>query len=89
MGFPLAKSVPLAELKAKCSAVVAQVRRTRVSRLVTVRGAPAVEICPLPAADNHRPIFGGLVGTVVIRGDIVSADDDVVYRDDLSLFGRE
>lgn len=79
------KSTPIgiAELKAHCSKIVERVRKTRVSRVVTVRGKPAIELRAIE--QDREPRLGGLAGTVKVVGDIVSAED-VEYNESTELF---
>jgi prevent-host-death family protein len=81
------RSIGIAELKAHCSEIVAKVQKTGIARVITVRGAPAVELRPIENVKARERVFGGLVGTVKILGDIVHADlEDVEYRDTSELF---
>jgi prevent-host-death family protein len=83
-----AKPIGIAELKARCSEIVAKVQKTGVARVVTVRGVPAAVLRPIEAQLRER-VFGGLAGTVVVQGDIVHADlSEVEYRDTPELFAR-
>jgi antitoxin (DNA-binding transcriptional repressor) of toxin-antitoxin stability system len=80
---PSGPNIGIAELKARCSEIVAKVKKTGVGRIVTIRGFPAAELRPLESTVVRRPQLGGMAGTVVVVGDIVNSHvDDVEYRDD-------
>jgi prevent-host-death family protein len=82
-----AKPIGIAELKARCSEIVAKVQKTGSSRVITVRGIPAAVLRPIEVDNVRERVFGGLTGTVQIRGDIVHADlSEVEYRDTPELF---
>lgn len=61
----------ISEFKAKCLAVLEEVRVTGEPLLVTRRGKPVAEVSP-PPADSSGFRLGWAVGTARITGDIVS-----------------
>ncbi|MGH7265359.1 MAG: type II toxin-antitoxin system Phd/YefM family antitoxin [Candidatus Rokuibacteriota bacterium] len=71
------KTMAAGEFKARCLKVVDQVRATREPVLITKRGRPVAKL--VPAHDPGHDVFGALVGTLEIVGDVespvVSADD--------------
>jgi prevent-host-death family protein len=67
------KTVSAAEFKARCLALLEEVRRTRQPLLVTRHGKPVAEISPHGQAEdaNTNP----LKGSVLSQGDLVSPID--------------
>ena len=64
--------VSISEFKAKCLALLEQVRKTREPIRVTRHGKPVAEVVPpTPTVDRSKWI-GSLKGTVEILGDIIS-----------------
>jgi prevent-host-death family protein len=64
--------VPISEFKAKCLALLEQVRTTREPIRITRHGKPVAEVVPpTPTVDRSKWI-GSLKGTVEILGDIIS-----------------
>jgi prevent-host-death family protein len=62
------KTMPAGEFKARCLAVMEDVRKYRTSVVITKKGRPVAKLVPpdTPAAD----VFGCLAGTARIVGDI-------------------
>ena len=76
----------ISKFKARCLAVLEQVRRTGRPVLVTRRGEPVAEIIPPQQRDADREsLFGYMKGTGRIVGDIespaVPAEDWEVLRE--------
>lgn len=65
------KQIPVSQLKANCSAVIEQVRRTKRSIQITRGGKVIAEIRPI-ASEKSRSWLGRMKGTAKIIGDIVS-----------------
>ena len=64
--------MPISKFRARCLAVLEEVRRTRRRVRVTRFGTPVAEIVP-PSADAHPSSWlGALKGTGRITGDIVA-----------------
>jgi prevent-host-death family protein len=72
------KEVAISEFKAKCLALLEQVRRTRKPLRVTRFGKPVAEIVPPSATMDRDAWVGSMKGSMEILGDIVSpaTDDD-------------
>ena len=67
------KTMLMSELKAKCSAALKEVQRSREPMIVTPRGKLLATIQPFAAlpVDKQR---GGLKGQMTIHSDLVYAD---------------
>ena len=66
------KEMAISEFKAKCLAVLEQVRKTRKPVRITRHGKPVAEVVPpTPAVDRSKWI-GSLEGSMEFRGDIIS-----------------
>jgi prevent-host-death family protein len=64
------KSIPAGEFKARCLALMDDVRSTREPVIITKRGKPVAKL--VPADDIGRDFIGRLEGIVRIVGDIES-----------------
>ena len=64
------KSIPAGEFKARCLALMDDVRTTREPVVITKRGKPVAKL--VPADDISRDFIGRLEGIVRIVGDIES-----------------
>ncbi|MBV9341851.1 MAG: type II toxin-antitoxin system Phd/YefM family antitoxin [Acidobacteria bacterium] len=62
------KTVPAAEFKAKCLALMDKVHETGESVVITKHGNPVAKL--VPAEREGRNMWGDLAGTVKILGDI-------------------
>ncbi len=62
------KRLPAGEFKARCLAVMEDVRKTREAVLITKRGKPVAKL--VPADDGGREFLGRLAGQVRITGEI-------------------
>ena len=71
------RGVPISEFKAKCHAVLDQVRTTKKPLRVTRFGKPIAEVLPPSAAAEPADWLGSMADTTEINGDIVSP---VVWR---------
>ena len=68
--------IPAGEFKAKCLALLDDVRDQRRELVVTKRGVPVARIVPMPIASPGRVPYGGrMKGTVQIHGDLFSTDE--------------
>lgn len=70
------EKIAISEFKAKCLAVLEQVRRTRRPVLVTRFGEPVAEVTPPSLAPRPASWLGDLRGTGRILGDIVAPAAD-------------
>ena len=70
------KTIAAGEFKARCLALMEDVRSTRQPIVITKRGKPVAKIAPLSSgtADNRR-LFGALKGVLTVEGDILSTGD--------------
>ncbi len=64
------KSVPATEFKARCLALLEEVRETRQPLLVTRHGKPVAEIRPF--APRHAERTNPLKGSITYQGDLIS-----------------
>ncbi len=64
--------VSISEFKAKCLALLEQVRKTREPIRVTRHGKPVAEVVPTSAVVDRSKWIGSMAGTIEIKGDIVS-----------------
>ena len=68
--------VPISEFKAKCLALLEEVRRTRQPIRITRHGKPVAEVIPpVPVADRGS-MFGSMKDSIIITGDIISPAND-------------
>lgn len=70
------EKIAISEFKAKCLAVLEQVRRTRRPVLVTRFGEPVAEVTPPSLPPRPASWLGDLRGTGHIVGDIVAPAAD-------------
>jgi len=66
------KEVTISEFKAKCSALLEQVRKTKKPIRVTRFGKPVAEVVPASPAAEPADWLGSLADTMEIVGDIAS-----------------
>lgn len=64
--------VSISEFKAKCLALLEQVRRTRQPLRVTRHGKPVAEVVPPSTAVDRAKWIGSMKGKIEIKGDIIS-----------------
>jgi len=70
--------VAISEFKAKCLALLEQVRATKRPIRITRFGKPVAEIVPpSPAAIDREKWFGSMKDSMRITGDIVSPGNDL------------
>ena len=71
------KEMAISEFKAKCLAVLEQVRATKKPIRITRFGKPVAEVVPPTAVEDRTAWIGSMKGTFEILGDIVSpANED-------------
>ena len=79
------KEVAISEFKAKCLAMLEQVRKTKKPIRITRRGKPIAEVVPPGPVEDKRDWLGSMKGQIEILGDIVSPvidlDDIEALRD--------
>ena len=68
------KSVPATQFKARCLALLEEVRETRQPILVTRHGRPVAEIRPY--APSHVARVNPLKGSILYQGDLISPIDE-------------
>lgn len=77
--------VPISEFKAKCLALLEEVRRSRKPLRITRHGKPVAEIVPAEKKIDRNSMFGSMEGSIIFKGDIISPasdkDDWEVLRD--------
>ena len=64
------REISLKDLRARCSAILDSVQKTREAVLITKRGRPVAKL--VPAEESPREFLGRLEGIVKIIGDIES-----------------
>jgi prevent-host-death family protein len=70
------QEIAISEFKAKCLAVLEQVRATKKPIRITRFGKPVAEVVPATAVMNRKEWFDSMKGTFEILGDIVSPAND-------------
>jgi prevent-host-death family protein len=70
--------VAISEFKAKCLALLEEVRRTRQPIRITRHGKPIAEVVPPSPVEDRSAWMGSMKGKMEILGDIISpaADED-------------
>lgn len=68
--------VTISEFKAKCSALLEQVRRTRQPICITRYGKPVAEIIPPAPLMDRKAWIGSVKSSFEIIGDIISPAND-------------
>jgi len=66
------QEVAISEFKAKCLALLEQVRKTKKPIRITRRGQPVAEVVPPSPEANPKNWLGSMKGSFDIVGDIVS-----------------
>jgi prevent-host-death family protein len=66
------KEIAISEFKAKCSAIIETVRRTRVPVRVTRSGKPVAEIVPAAVIIDRAQWIGSMKDSTEVLGDIIS-----------------
>ena len=70
------QEVAISEFKAKCLALLEQVRATKKPIRITRFGKPVAEVFPPTAVEDRKAWIGSMKGTFEILGDIVSPAND-------------
>jgi prevent-host-death family protein len=70
------QEIAISEFKAKCLAVLEQVRATKKPIRITRFGKPVAEIVPPTAVADREAWIGSMKGSFEILGDIVSPAND-------------
>jgi len=68
--------VAISEFKAKCLALLEQVRATKKPIRITRFGKPVAEVIPPTAVEDRAAWIGSMKDTMKITGDIVSPATD-------------
>jgi len=66
------KEIAISEFKAKCLALLEQVRLTRKPIRVTRFGKPVAEVIPPTSVQERGSWIGSMKGSIEIVGDIIS-----------------
>ena len=64
------KTIPAGQFKARCLAIMDEVKAKRQAVVITKRGKPVAKL--IPAEQEKDDIFGFFQGKIEIKGDIVS-----------------
>jgi prevent-host-death family protein len=73
------RRVPAGEFKAKCLALLDEVKATGETLIITKRGRAVAKVCPL----EEDPTLRSLIGSVIFQDDIVGPTGDVWDADTL------
>ena len=68
------RAVSAGDFKARCLALMDEVRDRGGEYVITKRGAPVAKL--VPVRTTRRPLRGSMKGTVQVRGDIISPLDE-------------
>ena len=70
------QEIAISEFKAKCLAIIEQVRATKKPIRITRFGKPVAEVIPPTAVVDREAWIGSMKNTMRITGDIVSPATD-------------
>lgn len=70
------EEIPISQFKAKCLALLEQVRKTKKPIRITRHGKPVAEVVPPSAVQDRSSWIGSMKGSVEILGDIISPASD-------------
>lgn len=70
------EEIAISEFKAKCLAILENVRRTKTPVRVTRFGKPVAEIVPPTAVMDRAQWIGSMKDSIEILGDIISPAND-------------
>lgn len=73
-GGTFSRRISAGEFKARCLALMDEVRDTSGEYVITKRGEPVAKL--VPARTKRRPFLGSMKGTVRVIGEIVSPLDE-------------
>ena len=65
------KEITISEFKAKCSAILEEVRRTRHTIRITRFGKPIAEVVPASEVKDGETWIGSMKNSIELLGDIV------------------
>ncbi len=68
------REISAGEFKARCLALMDEVRSRGGEYVITKRGTPVAKLVPVRI--ERRPLLGSMKGTVKVRGDIISPLDE-------------
>jgi prevent-host-death family protein len=71
------EEISISVFKAKCLALLEQVRKTRKPIRITRHGKPVADVVPAVATVDREALFGSMRNSIKILGDIVSPVIDV------------
>lgn len=74
------EEVPISQFKAKCLALLEQVRKTKKPLRITRHGKPVADVVPAATSVDRAALFGSMRNSMEILGDIVSP---VIDLDDI------
>lgn len=66
------EEIPISKFKAKCLALLEQVRKTKKPIRITRHGKPVAEVVPPSSVQDREAWLGSMKGSIKILGDIVS-----------------
>lgn len=70
------QEIAISEFKAKCLALIEQVRTTKKAIRITRFGKPVAEVVPSTATMDRKKWIGSMKNTMKITGDIISPAND-------------
>lgn len=68
------REIPAGDFKARCLALMEEVRDRGGEYIITKRGEPVARL--VPVRRERRPLLGSMKGTVTVLGDVVSPLDE-------------
>ena len=71
----LSRPISAGAFKARCLALMEEVRERGTEYIITKRGTPVAKLVPVHV--ERRPLLGSMTGTVTVLGDIVGPLDEV------------
>jgi prevent-host-death family protein len=70
------EEISISEFKAKCLALLEQVRKTKKPLRITRHGKPVADVVPPAPVVDHTAWIGSMKGKMEILGDIISPASD-------------
>ena len=70
------EEISISEFKAKCLALLEQVRKTKKPIRITRHGKPVADVVPAAPTVERAALFGSMRNSIKILGDIVSPASD-------------
>jgi prevent-host-death family protein len=74
VGSAVNRTISAGEFRARCLAIVDEVRDGRAEYVITKLGAPVAKLVPMRT--ERRPLLGSMTGTVRVLGDIIGPLDE-------------